>query len=149
MFQYDNKEDNLSRCSNESKEDDEGEIPVEELLKKPKKCKKGKRGQWTEHLTNDLADIILDNDKYEEQLLLTNVKNVKSSPYYHKVIEELKKRCSERGEELPVNVEQTRQKFKRCINICTDAVMKVKTPSGVKGYLRYKTILCHKTALDV
>ena len=62
MFQYDYKEDNLSRCSNESEEDDEGEIPVEELLKKPKKVKKG-RGQWTEHLTNDLADIILDNDK--------------------------------------------------------------------------------------
>ena len=77
MFQYNNKEDNLSRCSNESEEDEEEEIPVEELFKKPKKGKKGRRGQWTEHLANDLVDIILDNDKYKEKPLLTNVKNIK------------------------------------------------------------------------
>ena len=124
MFQYDNKEDDLSRCSNESEENDEGEIPVEELFKKPKKGKKQRRGQWTEHLTNDLVDIILDNDKYEEKLLLINVKNINSSQYYHKV-EKLKKRCSERGEEFPVNVEETRHKFKRCIIFCRDEVMKV------------------------
>ena len=133
MFQCDNREDDLSRCSNESEEDDEGEIPVEELFKKPEKGKKGRRGQWTEHLANDLVDITLDSDKYKEKLLLANIKNIKSSQYYHKVIEELKERCSERREEFPVNVEQTRQKFKRCINICRDAVIKVKTPSGSAG----------------
>ena len=64
MFQYDNKEDDLSRCSNESEEDEEGgEIPVEELFKKPEKRKKRRRGQWTEHLANDLVCITLDNDK--------------------------------------------------------------------------------------
>ena len=98
-----------------------------------KREKKGGRGQWTEHLANDLVDITLDSDKYKEKLLLANVKNIKSSQYYHKVIEELKERCSERREEFPVNVEQTRQKFKRCINICRDAVIKVKTPSGSAG----------------
>ena len=41
MFQNDNEEGNLSRLSNESKEDDEGEIPVEEMLKKPKKEEEG------------------------------------------------------------------------------------------------------------
>ena len=61
-------------------------------VKEAEKVKKWRRGQWTEHLTNDLADIILDNDKYKEKLLLTNVKNIKSSQYYHKVIEELKKK---------------------------------------------------------
>ena len=134
MFQCDNKEDDLNRCSNESEEDDEGEIPVEELFKKSEKRKKGRRGQWTGHLTNDLVDIILDNDKYKEKLLLTNVKNIKRSLYYHKVIEKLKKRRSERGEEFPVKVEQTRHNFKRCINICRDAVMRVKTPSGIKHF---------------
>ena len=34
-------------------------MPVEELFKKPKKDKKGRRGQWPEHLTDDLVDIIL------------------------------------------------------------------------------------------
>ena len=65
---------------------------------------------------------------------------LKNSQYYHKVIEELKERCSERGEELPFNVEQTRQKFKRCINICRDAVMKVKTSSGIKHLQQDKEI---------
>ena len=101
MFQCDNREDDLSRCSNESEEDDEGEIPVEELFKKPKKGEKGKREQWTEHLANYLVDLILDNDKYKEKLLLANVKNIKSSQYDHKVIEELKERSRERREEFP------------------------------------------------
>ena len=30
MFQYDNEEGDLSRCSNKSKEGDHGEIPVQE-----------------------------------------------------------------------------------------------------------------------
>ena len=45
MFQYDNKEDDLSRCSNENEADDDGEVPVEELLEKPNKGKKGRGGQ--------------------------------------------------------------------------------------------------------
>ena len=57
MFQYDNKEDDLSRCSKESEEDDEGEIPVEELFKKPKKGKQGRTGQWAKHLANDLVNL--------------------------------------------------------------------------------------------
>ena len=77
----------------------------------------------------------MDNDKYEEKLLLINVKNINSSQYYHKV-EKLKKRCSERGEEFPVNVEETRHKFKRCIIFCRDEVMKVKAPSGIKYFLQ-------------
>ena len=84
------------------------------------KGKKGRIGQWPKHLADDLVDIILDNDKYKEKLLLTN------GQYYDKVVKELKERCSERGEESPCNVAQTRQKFKRCIIICRDAVMNVK-----------------------
>ena len=102
MFQYGNEEDDLSRCSYEREEDDEEEIPVEKLFKKPKKGKKGRRGQWTEYLADDLVDIILDNDKYKEKLLVTNVKNVKNGQYYDKVIEELKERCSERGGSIPL-----------------------------------------------
>ena len=43
FFQYNNEENDLCRFSNESEEDDEGGIPVEELFKKPKKGKKGRR----------------------------------------------------------------------------------------------------------
>ena len=45
FFQYNNEENDLCRFSNESEEDDEGGIPVEELFKKPKKGKKGRRVQ--------------------------------------------------------------------------------------------------------
>ena len=126
MFQYDSKEDNLSRCSNESEEEVEGEIPVEELFKQPRKVKKGRREQWTEHLADGFVDIILDNDKYKKKLLLTIAKNVKNGQFYNKVTGELKERCSKRGAEFPFNVAQTRQRFKRCINICRDAVIKEK-----------------------
>ena len=105
-----------------------------------KKGKKRRRWQWTEHLVDDLVGIILDNDKYKEKLLLTNAKNVKNGQYYGKVIEELKERCSERGEKFPFNVTKTPQKFKRCINICRDAVMKVKTSSGMKHFQQDKEL---------
>ena len=96
-----------------------------------KKGKKGRREQWTEHLTDDLVGTILDNDKYKEKLLLTIVKHIKNGQYYDKVVEELKERCSRREEELPFNVAQTWQKFNLYINICRDAVMKVKTSSSI------------------
>ena len=38
------KTTSVDKCSNESEEDDEGEIPVEDLLKKPKKDKKEEEG---------------------------------------------------------------------------------------------------------
>ena len=67
------------------------------MFKKPKKGNKGRRGQWAEHLADDLVDIILDNNKYKEKLLFTNVKNVKITQYYHEITEELKEKRSERG----------------------------------------------------
>ena len=80
----------------------------------------------------------MDNVKYKKKLLLTNVKNIKIIQYYHKVIEQLKERWSEKSEEFPVNVEQIRQNFKRCINICRDAVMKVNIPFGTKHFQQNK-----------
>ena len=112
MFQCGNKKDDLSRYSNESEEVDEGEIPVEELFKKPKKGKKGRRGQWTEHLANDLNDIMLDDDKYRENLLLTNVRNIKNRQCYHKAVDDVKERCSEE-----VNSPSTLNKYPRSLNI--------------------------------
>jgi len=87
-----------------------------------------------------LVDIIVDNVKYKEKLLLTNVKNVKNGQYYAKVIEEMKERCKARGEEYPFNVPQTRQKLKHCINICRNAVMKVKTSSGIRRFQEDKEL---------
>ena len=103
---------------------------------------KGSRGQWKEHLLDNLVDIILDNDKRKEKLLLTNAKYVKNGQYYDKVIEELKERCSKRREEFPFNVAQTQQKFKCCISIYRYAFMKVKTSSGFKLFQEDKELIC-------
>ena len=65
-------------------------MTAEELFKKPKKGKKRRRRQWSEHLADDLVEVILDNDKYNGKLILANVKNVKNGQYYDKVIEQLK-----------------------------------------------------------
>ena len=37
------------------------------------------------NLTNDLIDIILEDDRLKEKLLMTYVKNSKNSEYYEKV----------------------------------------------------------------
>ena len=108
---------------------DNERLSGEETFTKKKKGKKGRKGKWLEHFVDDLVDVILDEEKLKEKLLLTNVKNKKNGQYYGKVIELISLRCKERNEEFSFSVAQTRQKFKRCINICRDAVMKVKTAS--------------------
>lgn len=72
--------------------------------------------------------------------MLTNVKNVKNSQYYTEVINEVKDRCSARDEEYTFDVAKTRQKFKRCVNVCRTAAMKVKTASGIKRFQEDKDL---------
>ena len=61
---------------------------------------------------------------------MTNVKNSKNSEYYEKVIKELKESCQALNEVFEYDVKQTRETFKRCIGICKDTAMKIKTASG-------------------
>ena len=81
-----------------------------------------------------MIDSILEDDELKEKLLLTNVKNSKNSAYYEKVIKKLKGRCQARDEVFEYDVKQTREKFKRCIGICKDAAMKIKTASGITRF---------------
>ena len=70
----------------DSEEDEEVSRILEKFVKKnSKKQKVGRKPQWSTTLTEDLVDIILENDKCKEELLLTNVKNSKNSQYYQKV----------------------------------------------------------------
>ena len=78
-----------------------------------------------------MIDIIL---KDEEKLLLSNVKNSKNNEYYEKVIKELKERCQAHDELFEYHVKPTREKFKRCIRICEDAPMKIKSASGITRF---------------
>ena len=81
-----------------------------------------------------MIDIILEDDRLKEKLLMTNVKNSKNSEYYEKVIKELKERCQARDEVFEYDVKHTREKFKSCIGNCKDAAMKIKTASGITRF---------------
>ena len=103
---------------------------------KNKNSKKvGRKPQWSNEATNDLIDIILDDNKLKEKLLLTNVKN---SDYYNLVISELSQRCGQRNASFEYDIKQTREKFKRCINVCREAALKIKTSSGIKRFQEEK-----------
>ena len=73
-------------------------------------------------------------------MLLTNFKNLENGQYYDKVIEELKERCNKTGEEFSFNIAQTRQKFKRSINICRNGAVKVKTSNSIKRFKEDKKL---------
>ena len=54
------------------------------------------------------------------------------------VVKEIQERCTERGEEFPYDVGQTRQKFRRCVQACRAAALKTKTSSGIKRFQESK-----------
>ena len=98
--------------------------------RKKVKKKAGRKAVWDEAVVDDLIDIITEDERLKSKLLFTNVKNSKNSQYYL-VVEELKKRCEERGCEYNYTIVQTRDKFKRCVNLCKDATLKYKTGTGI------------------
>ena len=49
---------------------------------------------WPQIAITNLVDIILENEKYNTKLLLTNTKNIKNEVYYEQEITELKKEIS-------------------------------------------------------
>ena len=100
--------------------------------------KKGRKCHWSETLVNDLLDITVENDKYRQKLLMTNIKNAKNSQYMDCVVKELQDRCVDRGEVFPFDTNQTRQKFRRCVVACTAAALKIKTSSGIKRFQESK-----------
>ena len=55
-----------------------------------------------------------------------------------KIIDELKKRCLERGETFSYDVSQTREQFKRCMSECKNASLTMKTASGIKRFQENK-----------
>ena len=100
--------------------------------------KKGRKCQWNETLVNYLVDIVVENDKYRQKLLMANTKNAKNGQYMDCVVKELKERCVDRGEVFPFDTNQTRQKFRRCVVACRAAALKIKTSSGIKRFQESK-----------
>ena len=99
-----------------------------------KSKKAGRKAQWSESCTDDLVDIICNNETYQKKLISTNVKTAKNGCYYEQIIKEIRKRCLSRGENFTYVVSQTREKFKRCISECKKAALTLKTASGIKRF---------------
>ena len=101
---------------------------------KEKKQRKPRKGEMPQSVVDDIVDIILEDDKFKNKLLLTNVKNVKNGHYYEQVKVEAEKRCKERNEEFPYSLNSIRNKFKKCVSLCRNALMKIKTESGIQRF---------------
>ena len=115
-----------------SEVDSEEDEEVSRILgKSVKKNSKNKMLVENTILMEHLVDIILENDTFKEKLFLTNVKNSKNSQYYQEVMDELKDRCKQRDRIFTYDPNQTRQKIKRCVSICREAALKIKTASGI------------------
>ena len=48
------------------------------------KNRKGRKCQWKESFVDDLVDIIVENEKYRQKLLITNVKKCKKWTVHRK-----------------------------------------------------------------
>ena len=115
-----------------SEVDSEEDEEVSRILgKSVKKNSKNKMLVENTILMEHLVYIILENDTFKEKLFLTNVKNSKNSQYYQQVMDELKDRCKQRDRIFTYDPNQTRQKIKRCVSICREAALKIKTASGI------------------
>ena len=66
------------------------------------------------------------------------MKNAKNGIYYDQLVNEMKERYKKREEDFPFDISQTREKFKRCINICHEAATKKKTKSGIQRFQEEK-----------
>ena len=103
-----------------------------------KKNRKGRKCQWKESFVDDLVDIIVENEKYRQKLLLTNVKNAKNGQYMESVVKEIQERCTERGEEFPYDVNQTQQKFRVAFRHAGQLPLKQRQPLVSNAFKKAK-----------
>jgi hypothetical protein len=96
---------------------------------------------------NDLVDIITSNESYQRKLIFTNTKNQNNGKIYGEILDKLKERANERGEQIDFTIQQIRTKFKRCVSDCKHAAMTIKTATGIqrfqdeKGYGKWFDLL--------
>ena len=96
--------------------------------------KPGRKAKWTDECTDDLVDIICNNEVYKKRIIFTNIKTSKNGGYYEKIVKELKERCARRAESFSYDVNQTREKFKHLVAECKKAALIMKTASGIKRF---------------
>ena len=103
------------------------------------KQKTGRKPRWSQVVVDDFIDIIVSSDQYKKKLIFQNVKCQQNAEIYGKIREELKKRCTSRGENLSFTVDQLRSKFKKCVSECKRAALTIKTGTGIKRFQEDKS----------
>lgn len=115
-------------------EEDAGQARALFCKKGKSKKKPGRKTNWSKAATNDLVDIIVNDSGYKTKLIFVNTKNQTNGSIYEAILKELKSRASARGENLAFNINQVRTKFKKCISICKQAALTIKTSTGIKRF---------------
>ena len=127
--------------------ENESEGKSSNVNKKSKKGKCGRKASWSTDTLNDLVDIITCNERYQRKLIFTNTKNQNNGIIYGEILNKLKERANERGEQITFTIQQIRTKFKRCVSDCKQAAMTIKTATGIqrfqdeKGYGKWFDLL--------
>ena len=119
--------------SSDSESDLEADLLLHQLKNKGKKRKQkvGQKSSWSGVDLSDLADVVCSSDRYKRYIIFQNTKNKRNSSVYGEVVEEMKKRAAERGENWSKNVDQTRNKFKAMIALCKKKALARITESGI------------------
>ena len=63
-----------------------------------------------------------------------NTKTQRNGEIYENILKELNKRCEKRGDKVPFTVQQLRSKFKKCVGICKQAALTIKSAGGIKRF---------------
>ena len=142
-FLSENDEEEQNSLS-ENEESDSSEQDNDALLKmiRPKvklngkRKRSGRKSAWHEEITNDLVDIVFEDEYFRKKIIFTNNKNTKNAEVYNKVVRHLSARCKERGESCDFTVAQTRTKFKALVAICKKASLTRKTASGIEDFIQ-------------
>ena len=124
---------NAEYIDNEGDESDEAR-DLSSSKAKGKKKKPGRKSRWSDNATNDFIDIVVNNDRFKQKQNFQNTKNQQNRSIYENILSELKKRSTERGEEITFSPEQLRTKFKKCVGECKKAALTIKTATGIKRF---------------
>ena len=91
-------EDNDSFIESDLEEPNIGKQNKKCRSKSNNKQKTGRKPRWSQVVLDDFIDIIVSSDQYKKKLIFQNVKCQQNAEIYGKIREELKKRCTSRGE---------------------------------------------------
>ena len=75
------------------------------------KGKPGRKARWTDGCTDDLVDIICNNEVYKKRIIFTHIKTSKNGSYCEKSTKELKQRCTRRGRNFPLRYQSNNEKI--------------------------------------